>query len=75
MYQWELSEGKSIKVMQELKQFRNLHLLSDDARLNKAPKNLLLISLKKLEEGKHYSDFIGMDPKKDGKILAVVEQA
>jgi hypothetical protein len=31
--------------------------------------------LKKLEEGKLYSDFIGMDPKKDGKILAVVEQA
>jgi len=26
-----------------------------------------------LEEGKQYSDFIGMDPKKDGKILAVVE--
>jgi len=35
----------------------------------------LLISLKKLEEGKQYSDFIGMGPKKDGKILAVVEQA
>lgn len=59
--------------MQDLKQFRNLHLLSEDARINKAPRNLLMMNLKKLEEGKQYSDFIGMEPKKDGKILAVVE--
>jgi hypothetical protein len=38
MYQWELSDGKSIKIMQEQKQFRNLHLLNPDYRNKRNPK-------------------------------------
>ena len=73
MYQWELSDGKSIKIMQEQKQFRNLHLLNPDYRNKRNPKQLVELNLKKLEEGKQFSDFIGLDPRKDGKVLANIE--
>jgi hypothetical protein len=29
--------------------------------------------LKKLEEGKQFGDFLSMDPRKDGKVLAQIE--
>jgi hypothetical protein len=34
---------------------------------------LVELNLKKLEEGKQFSDFIGLDPRKDGKVLAHIE--
>jgi hypothetical protein len=37
IYQWELSEGKSIKVMQELGQVMHIHKLKKDAFQDKAP--------------------------------------
>ena len=37
VYQWEISDGKSMKVMHELNQIRHLHLLNKDAFDNKDP--------------------------------------
>jgi hypothetical protein len=41
VYQWEISDGKSMKVMQDLNQIRHLHLLRNDAFQNKDPQYLV----------------------------------
>jgi len=45
VYQWEISDAKSMKQMQELGQVVHIHLLRPDAFVNKAPKHLLARAL------------------------------
>jgi len=45
VYQWEISDGKSMKAMQEQGQVMHIHLLADDTFVNKAPHKLVARTL------------------------------
>lgn len=74
VYQWEISDGKPMKQMQELRQIRHLHLLNKDAFSDKAPHKMVAQQLNTEAENKRLI-YIGMKPQPKTQEISKESQA